>query len=78
MVSLVVEQLSDIRSNDVREFQPILERSNMFNISKIKLDVPRTASRLPQDNQLTGFYMMGTLHLNGLNNGTDFDQDISL
>ena len=61
MVSLVVEQLSDIRSNDVREFQPILERSNMFNISKIKLDVPRTASRLPQDNQLTGFYMMGDI-----------------
>ena len=37
--------LSEIRSNDVKEFQPILERLNMFNISKIKLDVPRSASR---------------------------------
>ena len=33
MLSLLVEQLSDIRSNDVKEFQPILEKSkDILNI----------------------------------------------
>ena len=45
MVYLVVEKLSDIRSNDVKDFQPILEKiKDMFNISKNKI-VPRTAAR---------------------------------
>ena len=38
MVYLVVEKLSDIRSNDVKDFQPILEKiKDMFNISKNKI-----------------------------------------
>ena len=46
MVSLAVEQLSDIQSNDVKEFRPILEKSkDMLNISKTKLEVLRTTSR---------------------------------
>ena len=46
MVSLEVDHLSNIRSNDVKEFQPILEKSkDMLKISKIKLEIPRTASR---------------------------------
>ena len=46
MVSLAVDHLSNIRSNDVKEFQPILEKSkDMLKISKIKLEIPRTASR---------------------------------
>ena len=46
MIFLAVEMLSDIRSNGVKEFQSILEKSeNVLNISKIKLEVPRTASR---------------------------------
>ena len=45
MVYPVVEKLSDIRSNDVKEFQPILEKiKDMFNNSKNKI-VPRTAAR---------------------------------
>ena len=46
IISHVVEQLSDICSNKVKEFQPIVEKSrDMLNISKIKLEVPRSASR---------------------------------
>ena len=46
MVSPVVKQFSDIRSNNVKEFQPTLEKSkDMFIISKIKLEVPRTSSK---------------------------------
>ena len=52
MISLAVEQLSNIPSNDVKEFQPTFEKSNnMLNISKIKLESSRTASRQTlQDN----------------------------
>ena len=46
MIFLVVEQLSNIRSNGVKEFQPTLEKSkDILNIPKIKLKVLRTASR---------------------------------
>ena len=46
IVSLLVGQLSDIRSNDVKKLQLILEKSkDMLNISKIKLEISRTASR---------------------------------
>ena len=46
MVSSVVEQLSAIRSKDVKEFQLTLEKGkDILNISKIKLEVPRTATR---------------------------------
>ena len=46
MVSPVVKQFSDIRSNNVKEFQPTLEKSkDMFIISKIKLEVPRTSPK---------------------------------
>ena len=52
IVSLLVGQLSDIRSNDVKKLQLILEKSrDMLNISKIKLEISRTASRQTlQDN----------------------------
>ena len=46
MISPVVEKLSDIRSNDVKEFQLTLEESkDILNISKLKLEAPGTASR---------------------------------
>ena len=52
IVSLVVELLNDIQSNDIKEFQPILEKSKfILNISKTKFKVLITASRQTlQDN----------------------------
>ena len=45
MVFLEVEQLSDIRSNDLKEFEPIVEENkDISSISKIKLEAPGTAS----------------------------------
>ena len=46
MVSSVVRQLSDFRSNNVKEFQSTLEKSkDMLNIFPIKSEVPKAASR---------------------------------
>ena len=46
MVSPLVEQLSAFRSKEVKEFQLTLEKGkDILNISKIKLEVPRTATR---------------------------------
>ena len=46
MVSLVTEQLSDIRSNQVNEFQEIFKKcETMANLSNVAITVPRIVQR---------------------------------